>query len=105
MGITILLWYLLFCVPSSPFLPTASKTRESPGKLQGSQRAGPGREELDIGPWPVTFQQLLTNLHDSAKDRRVVHGAAVPAPLSELVLAFLDARLGSLANVGHVLLV
>lgn len=49
--------------------------------------------------WPLTY------LHDPPKDRRVVHGAAVPPPLPELVLALLDACLGSLPYVGHVLLV
>lgn len=47
----------------------------------------------------------LTYLHDSPKDGRVVHDAAVPPPLPELVLALLDARLGPLPYVGHVLLV
>lgn len=47
----------------------------------------------------------LTYLHDSPEDRRVVHRATVPPPLPELVLALLDACLGSLPNVGHVLLV
>lgn len=49
--------------------------------------------------WPLTY------LHDSAKDRCVVHSAAVPPSLPELVLALPDARLGSLPDVGHVLLI
>ena len=51
------------------------------------------------------FSQKLTNLHDPSKHRRVVHGAAVPPPLPELVLALLDARLGSVSDVDHVVLV
>lgn len=47
----------------------------------------------------------LTCLHDSSKNGGVVHRAAVPAPMSELVLALSDARLGSLADVLHVVLV
>lgn len=59
---------------------------------------------------PSSFSQAvsgrpLTYLHNSPEDRRVVHDAAVPTPLPELVLAFLDACLGSLPYVGHVLLV
>ena len=51
------------------------------------------------------FQSTLTDLHDPSEHRRVVHGAAVPPPLSELVLALLDARLGSVSDVDHVVLV
>lgn len=47
----------------------------------------------------------LTDLHDPSKHRRVVHGAAVPPPLSELVLALLDSSLGSVSDVHHVVLV
>lgn len=47
----------------------------------------------------------LTNLHDPSKHRCVVHSAAVPPPLSELVLALLDASLGSVSDVDHVVLV
>lgn len=47
----------------------------------------------------------LTNLHDPSKHGRVVHCAAVPPPLSELVLALLDARLGSVSDEDHVVLV
>lgn len=51
------------------------------------------------------FCQFLTYLHDPSKNRGVVHSAAVPAPMSELVLALSDARLGALADVLHVVLV
>lgn len=61
----------------------------------------PGRKSPVL--WPS--QAPLTYLHDPAKDRQVVHGAAVPPPLSKLVLALPDARLGSLPDVGHVLLI
>ena len=47
----------------------------------------------------------LTDLHDPSKHRCVVHRAAVPPPLSELVLALLDASLGSVSDVDHVVLV
>lgn len=47
----------------------------------------------------------LTDLHDPSKNRSVVHSAAVPPPMSELVLALLDACLGSVSNVAHVVLV
>ena len=50
-------------------------------------------------------RQRLTDLHDPPEDGRVVHGAAVPAPVPELVLALADARLGALADVLHVVLV
>lgn len=48
---------------------------------------------------------FLTYLHDPSKNRRVVHCAAVPAPMSELVLALSDACLGTFADVLHVVLV
>ena len=44
-------------------------------------------------------------MHDPAEDRGVIHGAAVPPPVSELILALLDARLGALSNVLHVVLI
>lgn len=47
----------------------------------------------------------LTDLHDPSKNGRVVHCAAVPPPLSKLVLALLDARLGSVSDVHHVVLI
>lgn len=47
----------------------------------------------------------LTNLHDSPEYRGIVHGAAVPPPVPELVLTLLDARLGSVSDVHHVVLV
>lgn len=47
----------------------------------------------------------LTYLHDPSKDGGVVHRAAVPAPMSELVLALSDARLGTFTDVLHVVLV
>lgn len=53
----------------------------------------------------VSSKCKLTNLHDPSKHRRVVHSAAVPSPLPKLVLALLDARLGSISNVDHVVLV
>lgn len=46
-----------------------------------------------------------TYLHDSAEHWGVVHCAAVPAALAKLVLALLDARLGTLSNELHVILV
>lgn len=51
------------------------------------------------------FYNLFTDVHDPSKHRRVIHRAAVPPPLSELVLALLDARFGSVSDVGHVILV
>lgn len=48
---------------------------------------------------------FLTYLHDPSENRRVVHSAAVPAPLSELVLALSDAGLGTFTDVLHVVLV
>lgn len=47
----------------------------------------------------------LTDVHDPSEHGRVIHRAAVPPPLSELVLALLDARFGSVSDVGHVILV
>lgn len=63
------------------------------------------RLSIDAPGRKTQVQRPLTYLHNSAKDRCVVHGAAVPAPLSKLVLALSDARLGSLPDVGHVLLI
>lgn len=48
---------------------------------------------------------FCTYLHDPSKDRGVVHGAAVPATVPELVLALLDAHLGAFADVMDVVLV
>lgn len=48
---------------------------------------------------------MLTYVHDTAEYRCVVHRAAVPPPLSELILALLDARLCAFADVHHVVLV
>lgn len=48
---------------------------------------------------------VFTYLHDPSKNRRVVHCAAVPAPMSELVLALSDACLGTFTDVLHVVLV
>lgn len=48
---------------------------------------------------------LPTYLHDPAKHRIVVHSAAIPSSMAELVLAFLNSRLCPLANVLHVILV
>lgn len=53
-------------------------------------------------PPPLAF---LTYLHDTSKNRGVVHGAAVPTPMSELVLALSDPHLGALTDVLHVVLV
>lgn len=47
----------------------------------------------------------LTYVHDPAEYRCVVHSAAVPPPLPELVLALLDARLCAFTDVHHVVLV
>lgn len=69
------------------------------GERSCTQAGEPGSSSQAMCWWPLTY------LHDSPKDRHVVHGAAVPPPLTELVLALLDARLGSLPDVGHVLLV
>lgn len=44
-------------------------------------------------------------LHNPAKNGGVIHGAAVPSPVSELILALLDARLRAFADVLHVVLV
>lgn len=48
---------------------------------------------------------FLTYLHNSSKNRGVVYCAAVPAPVSKLVLALSDACLGTLTDVLHVVLV
>lgn len=57
-------------------------------------------------PWSLCDSRLfLTNLHDSPKHGGVVHCAAVPATVSELVLALSDAGLSALADVLHVVLV
>lgn len=48
---------------------------------------------------------FLTYLHDPSKDRGVVHCAAVPASMSELVLALSDACLGTFTDILHVVLV
>lgn len=47
----------------------------------------------------------FTYLHDPSKNRGVVHCAAVPATVPELVLALLDAHLGAFADVVDVVLV
>ncbi len=47
----------------------------------------------------------FTYLHHPSENRGVVHRAAVPAPMSELVLALSDAGLGTFADVLHVVLV
>lgn len=44
-------------------------------------------------------------MHDAAEYRCVVHRAAVPPPLSELILALLDACLCAFADVHHMVLV
>lgn len=46
-----------------------------------------------------------TYLHNPAKHGGVIHSAAVPSPMPELILAFLDARLRAFTNVLHVVLV
>lgn len=56
---------------------------------------------MPAGPSPSP----LTDLQDSPKDGGVVHGAAAPTALPELMLALPDARPGALPDVGHVLLV
>lgn len=48
---------------------------------------------------------VCTYLHDSSKNRGIVHCAAVPAAVPELVLALLDAHLGAFADVMDVVLV
>lgn len=48
---------------------------------------------------------FFTYLHDSSENRGVVHGAAVPAAVPELVLALLDAHLGAFTDVMDVVLV
>lgn len=48
---------------------------------------------------------LPTYLHDSAKNRVVVHSAAIPSSMSELILALLNARLCTLANELHMVLI
>lgn len=49
--------------------------------------------------------QCPTYLHDPAENGGVIHGAAVPPPVPELVLALFDARLRAFSNVLHVVLV
>lgn len=44
-------------------------------------------------------------LHDSAKHRVVVHSAAIPSSMSELILALLNARLCTLSNELHMVLI
>lgn len=51
---------------------------------------------------PCSF---LTYLHDPSENRGVVHRAAVPAPMSKLVLALSDACFGTFTDVLHVVLV
>lgn len=51
------------------------------------------------------LRSFLTYLHDPSENGGVVHSAAVPAPVSELVLALSDACLGTFADVLHVVLV
>lgn len=51
------------------------------------------------------FKWFPTYLHNPAKDRGVIHGAAVPSSMSELILAFFDACLRALSNVLHVVLI
>lgn len=51
------------------------------------------------------FLFFFTYLHDPSKNRGVVHCAAVPATVPELVLALLDAHLGAFADVMDVVLV
>lgn len=53
----------------------------------------------------VGFVFFFTYLHDSSENRGVVHRAAVPAAVPELVLALLDAHLGAFADVMDVVLV
>lgn len=48
---------------------------------------------------------LPTYLHDSAKNRVVVHSAAIPSSMSELILALLNARLRTLSNELHMVLI
>lgn len=48
---------------------------------------------------------MLTYLHDASEHGCIIHRATVPPPLSELVLTLIDARLGALAYVDHVVLV
>lgn len=51
------------------------------------------------------FYSFLTYLHNPSKNRGVVHRAAVPTPMSELVLTLSDARFGTFTDVLHVILV
>lgn len=51
------------------------------------------------------FLFVFTYLHDPSENGRVVHCAAVPATVPELVLALLDAHLGAFADVMDVVLV
>lgn len=52
----------------------------------------------------VKFNRL-TDLHDTAKHRGIIHCAAVPTAVAELVLALTDPGLGALPDVLHVVLV
>lgn len=47
----------------------------------------------------------LTDLQDGSKDGGVINSGAVPASVSELPLALMDASLGAAADAAHVVLV
>lgn len=65
----------------------------------------PTHAVLILHPLCFLFFCFFTYLHDSSKNRGVVHRAAVPATVPELVLALLDAHLGAFADVMDVVLV
>lgn len=73
-----------------------------PRKLPKSLTLSSPSSDSQVFP---NFSSELTDLHDPPKHRGVVHGAAVPPPLPELVLALLNARLGSVSNVHHMVLI
>lgn len=83
----------LFSVPSSHSIPDAFR------------HTRPWTSEWPPVPFAFSVFPSLTNAHNSAKDRCVVHCAAVPSPLPELELALFDGVLSPLANVHHVFLV
>lgn len=56
-------------------------------------------------PAPETLLSELTDLQDRSEHSGVVNSGAVPASVSELPLALMDASLGAAADAAHVVLV
>lgn len=67
--------------------------------------SGHPTEHKGVGQSGQHLKCFLTYLHHPAKDRGVVHCAAVPSPMPKLVLAFFDACLRTFPNVLHVILI